>query len=223
MRSLNVLIWIIYSLQFVKAHTVPNKPCDVHRIIPSLRGGDEDTNDTSTLLRSRGGSAVTTSIPNNAYNVDDDDKNEEEKQKESNFLTKDIAASGINLDEIHVLKRNGQTQKLNREKIYRRLEALSTNLNQKFLSLEAITDSIMRGAYHNMTSAEIDTLASETAASMSTQHPDYARLAARICVTQNHKMTPGTFSETLLKLYDNGNGFVSSSNCTYCSKTFKRN
>lgn len=111
-------------------------------------------------------------------------------------------------DEIYVLKRNGQTQALNREKIYGRLEALSTDLNQKFLSLDAITDSIMRGAYHNMTSAEIDTLASETAASMSTQHPDYARLAARICVTQNHKITPNTFSETFLKLYDHGNGFV---------------
>lgn len=60
-----------------------------------------------------------------------------------------------------------------------------------------------------MTSFEIDILASETAASMSTQHPDYARLAARICVSHNHKITPQTFSENVKILFDDGNGFVS--------------
>ena len=60
----------------------------------------------------------------------------------------------------------------------------------------------MRGAYQNMTSFEIDILASETAASMSTQHPDYARLAARICVSHNHKITPQTFSENVKILFE---------------------
>ena len=67
----------------------------------------------------------------------------------------------------------------------------------------------MRGAYQNMTSYEIDILASETAASMSTQHPDYARLAARICVSHNHKITPASFSDNVKILFDGGNGFLS--------------
>ena len=77
------------------------------------------------------------------------------------------------------------------------------------MNLDAIATSIMQGAYPHVTTTEIDTLASETAASMSTQHPDYARLAARICASHNHKMTPNTFSESICKLYDEGNGFVS--------------
>ena len=67
----------------------------------------------------------------------------------------------------------------------------------------------MRGAYQNMTSFEIDILASETAASMSTQHPDYARLAARICVSNNHKITSSSFTENVKILFDGGNGFIS--------------
>lgn len=67
----------------------------------------------------------------------------------------------------------------------------------------------MRGAYQNMSSFEIDILASETAASMSTQHPDYARLAARICVSHNHKLTSDSFTKNVKILFDDGNGFIS--------------
>lgn len=93
--------------------------------------------------------------------------------------------------------------------ITKRLEKLSTDLNPQYLSISSIAKSIMRGAYQNMTSYEIDILASETAASMSTQHPDYARLAARICVSNNHKVTPEAFSENVKILFDDGNGFIS--------------
>jgi ribonucleoside-diphosphate reductase alpha subunit len=68
------------------------------------------------------------------------------------------------------------------------------------LNLEALTSSVLRGMYPNVTTIEIDTLAAETAASMATQHPSYARLAARISVSQNHKNTPATFSESISTL-----------------------
>jgi ribonucleotide reductase alpha subunit len=67
----------------------------------------------------------------------------------------------------------------------------------------------MAGIYPNITTFEIDTLASETAASKSTQHPDYSRLAARICVSANHKSTPSTFAEATSILNEDGRGFVS--------------
>jgi ribonucleoside-diphosphate reductase alpha subunit len=81
-------------------------------------------------------------------------------------------------------------------------------LDQRFISLPNLADSILQGTYPNITTTEIDTLASETAASKSTQHPDYARLAARICATANHKSTPDTFSEAMLILNEGGSGFV---------------
>ena len=72
-----------------------------------------------------------------------------------------------------------------------------TNFVTRGLNLEALTASILRGMYPNVTTIEIDTLAAETAASMVTQHLSYAKLAGRILVAQNHKSTPVTFSESI--------------------------
>ena len=89
-----------------------------------------------------------------------------------------------------------------------RLENLSKNLDHRYIDIEKLTDKILQGTYPDVTTEEIDTLAAETAASLSTQHPDYARLAARICASNNHKMTNPSFSYTIKKLYNNGNGFI---------------
>jgi ribonucleoside-diphosphate reductase alpha subunit len=68
--------------------------------------------------------------------------------------------------------------------------------------MKSLTQSIVRGLYPDVTSFEIDTLAAETAASMATQHVLYARLAARIIISQNHKHTPSTFTESIQILND---------------------
>lgn len=73
------------------------------------------------------------------------------------------------------------------------------------LDLESLTQSILRGMYPDVTSYEIDTLAAETAASMATQHVLYARLAARILVSLNHKYTSPTFSQAMKVLNDETN------------------
>ena len=92
-------------------------------------------------------------------------------------------------------------------KILQRLKNLTTNLSPT-LALSNLATSILHGTYPNITTKEIDTLSSETAASMSTQHFDYGRLAARICATSNHKSTPNSFSEAMLILNEEGAGFV---------------
>jgi len=85
-----------------------------------------------------------------------------------------------------------------------RLKNLSYDLDHRLLSLPSLAESILQGTYPNITSTEIDTLASETAASKSTQHPHYATLAARICATANHKAMPNSFSEAMLLLHNDG-------------------
>ena len=92
--------------------------------------------------------------------------------------------------------------------IFNRLRNLSTDLDSRYVDIETLTDKIMQGIYPNVTTAEIDTLAAETAASLSTQHTDYARLAARICASHNHKHTNPSFAYTIKKLYSDGNGFI---------------
>jgi ribonucleoside-diphosphate reductase subunit M1 len=59
-----------------------------------------------------------------------------------------------------------------------------------------------------VTTSEVDILAAETAASMSTQHPDYAKLASRICISHNHKVTPSKFSDAIRILHNDGHGFI---------------
>ena len=67
---------------------------------------------------------------------------------------------------------------------------------------------VVSGVYSGVTTAELDTLAAETAAAMTTKHPDYGTLAARIAVSNLHKETTKTFSCMLLvKLFWVGNIF----------------
>lgn len=58
----------------------------------------------------------------------------------------------------------------------------------------SITDQVINGLYEGVTTQELDTLIAETAASMTTEHSDYAILAARISVSNLHKETKNSFS-----------------------------
>ena len=60
---------------------------------------------------------------------------------------------------------------------------------------------VVSGIYDGVTTTELDALASETAASMTTKHPDYATLAARIAISNLHKNTLKSFSGTMKMLY----------------------
>lgn len=53
---------------------------------------------------------------------------------------------------------------------------------------------------------ELDNLAAETAATMTTRHADYAVLAARIAVSNLHKETKKSFSG----MFFLGNGYIKS-------------
>lgn len=52
-------------------------------------------------------------------------------------------------------------------------------------------------------------LAAETAAYLTTKHPDYAILAARIAVSNLHKETKKTFSHVIHDLYSYGKYLIS--------------
>lgn len=53
---------------------------------------------------------------------------------------------------------------------------------------------VISGLYPGVTTVELDNLAAETAATMTTKHPDFAILAARIAISNLHKETKKTFS-----------------------------
>jgi ribonucleoside-diphosphate reductase subunit M1 len=57
-----------------------------------------------------------------------------------------------------------------------------------------ITKKVINGLYSGVTTIELDNLAAETAATMTTKHPDYTILAARIAITNLHKQSKKIFS-----------------------------
>jgi ribonucleoside-diphosphate reductase alpha chain len=60
---------------------------------------------------------------------------------------------------------------------------------------------VIEGLYDGVTTSELDNLAAETAASMTIAHPDYAQLAARIAISNLHKNTTKSFSETMNEMF----------------------
>jgi ribonucleoside-diphosphate reductase alpha chain len=60
---------------------------------------------------------------------------------------------------------------------------------------------VTQGIYDGISTIELDRLAAETAAQMTTTHPDYAKLAGRIAVSNLHKSTPKKFSQCIKELY----------------------
>ena len=61
---------------------------------------------------------------------------------------------------------------------------------------------VVGGIYKGVTTVELDNLAAEVAASMTTKHPDYALLAARIAVSNLHKQTKKVFTDVMQDLYN---------------------
>ena len=109
---------------------------------------------------------------------------------------------------MHVIKRNGRKESIKFDKVTARIEKLSYSLSPLVNPID-VAKKVIEGIYDGVPTTELDNLAAETAASLATKHPDYALLASRIAVSNLHKNTTKSFSETMSKLYyyaDSGSG-----------------
>ncbi|GAA5883417.1 hypothetical protein JCM16303_003785 [Sporobolomyces ruberrimus] len=88
------------------------------------------------------------------------------------------------------------------DKITARINKLCYGLDMNHLEPIEITKRVINGVYQGVTTVELDNLAAETAAYMTTRHPDYAILAARIAISNLHKETKKTFSHVIADLYN---------------------
>ncbi len=102
---------------------------------------------------------------------------------------------------MYVIKRNGQRESVKFDKITARIERLCYGLEPVFVQPVEVAMKVVAGIYDGVTTSELDNLAAETAASMTTKHPDYAILAARIAISNLHKNTLKSFSGTMKLLY----------------------
>merc|ERR1719313_3192767 len=98
--------------------------------------------------------------------------------------------------QMYIVKRNGEHQEVKFDNITRRIQALCDGLDPTYVDPVSITQKVIEGFYTGISTSEIDTLAAETCAYMSQKHPDFSTLAARIAVSNLHKNTSGSFSQT---------------------------
>ncbi|QEQ49628.1 Ribonucleotide reductase large subunit [Orthopoxvirus akhmetapox] len=101
-----------------------------------------------------------------------------------------------------VIKRNGYKENVMFDKITSRIRKLCYGLNTDHIDPIKIAMKVIQGIYNGVTTVELDTLAAEIAATCTTQHPDYAILAARIAVSNLHKETKKLFSEVMEDLFN---------------------
>jgi ribonucleoside-diphosphate reductase alpha chain len=103
-----------------------------------------------------------------------------------------------------VYKRNGDKEKVNFEKIHKRIEYLVKEpvpLNE--INPSILAQIVIRGLKNNMKTSDIDIYAANVAASHSTNNIEYLQLAARIIVDNHQKNTMDTFSDKVELLYRN--------------------
>ncbi|MEZ2336584.1 ribonucleoside-diphosphate reductase subunit alpha [Mucilaginibacter sp. RCC_168] len=99
-----------------------------------------------------------------------------------------------------VVKRDGRKESVKFDKITARIEKLCYGFN--LVDPIDVAKKVIEGLFDGVTTSELDNLAAETAASLTTKHPDYALLASRIAVSNLHKNTIKSFSETMRLLHE---------------------
>lgn len=102
---------------------------------------------------------------------------------------------------MHVIKRDGRTEPVQFDKITARIKKLCYELHDT-VDAAKVAMRVIEGVYDGVTTTELDNLAAEVAATNAVTHPDYANLASRIAVSNLHKATKKSFTETMEDLHN---------------------
>ncbi len=100
-----------------------------------------------------------------------------------------------------VLKRDGRKEAVKFDKVTARIQKLAYGLSEH-VDTFAVAQKVIEGIFDGVTTSQLDNLAAEIAASMTTRHPDFALLAARIAVSNLHKNTKKSFSAVMKDMYE---------------------
>ena len=106
----------------------------------------------------------------------------------------------LNMEVMNVIKRNGETEEVSFDKVQKRIKNLCQNLN---VNPTLISQKICSQIYNGVKTSELDELGAQICASMATDNPDYGVLASSLIVSNHHKNTSPSFSETIYLLHSN--------------------
>ena len=104
-------------------------------------------------------------------------------------------------EEMHVIKRNGNSEIVSFDKILKRIKNIGSeaklSINYTTLAMKVIDQ-----LYNGIETSKLDELTAEQCASLSTQHPDYGTLASRLVISNLHKKTSSSFVQVMNNLYN---------------------
>ena len=103
--------------------------------------------------------------------------------------------------EMRVTKRDGELQEVAFDKILERVKKLGQEAGIH-INFSSLVMKVIDQLYDKIPTAKIDELAAEQCASLSTNHPDYATLSARIIISNHQKNTDNVFSNVMKRLYE---------------------
>ena len=104
-------------------------------------------------------------------------------------------------DDMYVIKRDGKKEAISFDKILKRVKMLGEEVGIN-LNYTSLVIRIIEQLYDGIETKKIDELTAQHCATQITVHPDYGTLASRVVVSNNHKNTLHSFSETMKLLYN---------------------
>jgi len=104
---------------------------------------------------------------------------------------------------MYVIKRNGNHEQVNFNKITIRIRTLKEKLNLKYCDAILISQKVIEGFKSGMKTEQLDILSAEICVQMSIKHYQYNQLAGAILVSNLQKKTSDSILETTKKLYNN--------------------
>lgn len=101
---------------------------------------------------------------------------------------------------MRVIKRSGHYENVSFDKVLNRLQYLSDGIE---IDICEIAQKVCGRIYDGVKTSDLDELAAHLCSSLVVVHPDYGRLASKIIISNHHKNTSPSFSETIHLLYHN--------------------
>jgi len=98
---------------------------------------------------------------------------------------------------MRVLKRSGNEEAVSFNKVLQRIRKASKGLT---INPDVLAQQVLSQIYDGVKTSEIDELTAQLAASLSTNHPDWATLASNIVISNHQKKTSDRFSSVMLEL-----------------------
>ena len=98
---------------------------------------------------------------------------------------------------MHVIKRDGKKESVSFDKVLQRIQKSAQGLN---VQPDSLAQRVLSQIFDGVKTSDLDELAAQLAASLSTLHGDYATLAARLTISNHHRNTEYTFANVVKML-----------------------